>query len=490
MFKKRGILVAFMCCSLLSIGQSVDSVYRQLHIDTSYAYFQFYQDSIGKQLLQHFENTGQEKLVIFHYGGSHIQAERPTTFARQFLQEKYGDGGRGMIFSYGAADTYSSVNYTSTKTGTWDFAKSYKLPPNVPLGVCGMSVETHQAGASLSWDFKTHYPIDNYLVTVFTEIDSNTFEAELTIDGTVFMIDQQRLSAAQNTHAITFSYSGKIDQLTLKTVGTAGTFRFYGLNIEKANSKGIVYHSLGVGAAPMGSVLALSKVEQQAALLQPDIVFLDFGTNDILYHNAINPKLAGQVEKAIKKFRAINPNMLIVLTSTQDLFYKGKSITAGPLFRDLMDSLARKNACLFWNWYDLSGGIKTIKIWEDLGYAKSDYIHLTQNGYEIKGNFIYESFVNTLDKIKAGATSYTVPMKVYTEPVMVSDSSTVDPSISTEKPLPVKKTTPTKKKKYTVKSGDTLSTIARKNHTTVAKIKQANHLKGDMIRTGQVLVIP
>lgn len=486
---KRVFLFILCFNSALIVGQ-VDSVYKQLHIDTSYAYFQFYQDSIGKQLLQHFENTGQEKLVIFHYGGSHIQAERPTTFARQFLQQKYGDGGRGMIFSYGAADTYSSVNYTSTKTGTWAFAKSYKLPPNVPLGVCGMSVETHQAGASLSWDFKTHNPIDNYLVTVFTEIDSNAFEAELTIDGTVFMIDQQRLSAAQNTHAITFSYSGTIDQLSLKTVGTAGHFRFYGINIEKANSNGIVYHSLGVGAAPMGSVLALSKVEQQAALLHPDIVFLDFGTNDILYHNAINPKLAGQVEKAIKKFRAINPNMLIVLTSTQDLFYKGKSITAGPIFRDLMDSLARKNACLFWNWYDLSGGIKTIKIWEDLGYAKSDYIHLTQEGYEIKGNFIYESFVNTLDKIKAGATSYTVPMKVYTEPMVSSDSSGITPSVSIEKPLPVKKPTVSKKKKYTVKSGDTLSTIARKNHTTVAKIKQANHLKGDMIRTGQVLVIP
>ncbi|MFN6085679.1 MAG: LysM peptidoglycan-binding domain-containing protein [Fluviicola sp.] len=45
-------------------------------------------------------------------------------------------------------------------------------------------------------------------------------------------------------------------------------------------------------------------------------------------------------------------------------------------------------------------------------------------------------------------------------------------------------------KKYTVKSGDTLSQIAEKFHTTPAKIKQANGLRTDMIRAGQILKIP
>ncbi len=43
---------------------------------------------------------------------------------------------------------------------------------------------------------------------------------------------------------------------------------------------------------------------------------------------------------------------------------------------------------------------------------------------------------------------------------------------------------------YAIKSGDTLSTIARKNGTTVAKIKAANGLSGDMIRAGKTLKIP
>lgn len=43
---------------------------------------------------------------------------------------------------------------------------------------------------------------------------------------------------------------------------------------------------------------------------------------------------------------------------------------------------------------------------------------------------------------------------------------------------------------YTIKQGDTLSAIARKNGTTVAKIKAANGMKSDFIREGKTLKIP
>lgn len=42
---------------------------------------------------------------------------------------------------------------------------------------------------------------------------------------------------------------------------------------------------------------------------------------------------------------------------------------------------------------------------------------------------------------------------------------------------------------YTVKSGDTLSQIAKKYHTSVSQIKQWNHLHSDLIHPKQVLCI-
>ena len=43
---------------------------------------------------------------------------------------------------------------------------------------------------------------------------------------------------------------------------------------------------------------------------------------------------------------------------------------------------------------------------------------------------------------------------------------------------------------YTIKSGDSLSTIAARNGTTVAKLKAANSLTSDAIRAGKTLKIP
>lgn len=59
-----------------------------------------------------------------------------------------------------------------------------------------------------------------------------------------------------------------------------------------------------------------------------------------------------------------------------------------------------------------------------------------------------------------------------------------------KKKIPVPKVNTTYKRKYKVKKGDTLSEIAQKYHTTVKKIKKANGLKSDLIKTGQVLKIP
>jgi len=48
-----------------------------------------------------------------------------------------------------------------------------------------------------------------------------------------------------------------------------------------------------------------------------------------------------------------------------------------------------------------------------------------------------------------------------------------------------------KSAKYVIKSGDTLSTIARKHHTTTAKMRKANGLKkGETLKLGRVLKVP
>ncbi len=466
--------VALTCCGFCQ------PVPKGLNIDSTYAFIQGYDTKSLSKLASLFENVSQEKVVFLHYGGSHIQAENPTTIARNKFHETFGYGGRGLIFSYGAANTYSSVNYLSTYTGKWNFNKSFQgRNAELPIGVCGMVVETKDSLASLSFVMKTPIQSSNHRCFLFFENDSLCHDIEVFINGV-----ECKKGLVFYNHGASFNWADSIKEIKIQTLKKENSkrFRFYGLDIENQDGGGVVYHSTGVGAAAFRSILILDKLPEQIQEIDPDIVLLDFGTNDILSTNAISNSLSKEVEKAIAMWRNLNPEILLVLTSTQDLFYKNHPITAGIEFRNLMDSLARKNGCLFWNWYDLSGGINTIKNWYAEGYAQKDYIHLTTKGYHVKGSLLYDSFANTLLQIQVNPNQQyiVVPLKAYeTRPTTVMDSLPT-------KPVVVKKLS----QKYSVKSGDTLSGIAQRHHTTVAKIKSLNALKSDTIRVGQVLKIP
>ena len=75
------------------------------------------------------------------------------------------------------------------------------------------------------------------------------------------------------------------------------------------------------------------------------------------------------------------------------------------------------------------------------------------------------------------------------EPVETPTTKVAEPSETpkqTTKPGP---STSSGTLKYKVKKGDTLSSIARKHHVTVANLKKWNNLKSDKIQIGQTLII-
>lgn len=75
------------------------------------------------------------------------------------------------------------------------------------------------------------------------------------------------------------------------------------------------------------------------------------------------------------------------------------------------------------------------------------------------------------------------------KPSASTSSSTSQPKEVAYKPKPKPKPKPTSVT-YTVKSGDTLSGIASRYGSSVAKIRSANGISGSMIRPGQKLKVP
>ena len=122
--------------------------------------------------------------------------------------------------------------------------------------------------------------------------------------------------------------------------------------------------------------------------------------------------------------------------------------------------------------------------------APDKIIYLIQNGKKrpIKTTAIYKA-------LKGSAPGFVTVDAAFAARFATgkaATASTVDPSpsptsSSSASPSPTPSSTA---KTYTVKSGDTLAGIAAKFSTTVAKLKAANKLTSDLIKVGQVLVIP
>lgn len=102
--------------------------------------------------------------------------------------------------------------------------------------------------------------------------------------------------------------------------------------------------------------------------------------------------------------------------------------------------------------YKVKAGDSVWRISQQSGISMAELVRLNN----IKNNFIYPGQVL---KVSAGKTT-------------TNNNN---------------QTTPNKTKSYTVKSGDSLWSIAQKNGTTISQLKTANNLRSDLILVGQVL---
>ncbi len=483
------IFIGVFLMSYHGVGQSLGELTQLLELDTQYCFFQYHSAEEAIKFRDNMRKAENGRVVICHFGASHIQSEIVTTRASTLLKERFGNAGPGYVFPFSAADTYDGINYKSSHTGKWSFAKCYQIPPKLKLGIRGMTVQTVDTTASVRMNFKTPLKDEAYEIHVFLERNDSTPGIEISIDSVKYRFTSDRI-ASVDTNYVTLLHRGSIASVGVRwmndtlTQSRRRTLTFYGMSIEHASEKGLIYQPFGVGASPFQAVLYLDKMEEQAEVIRPDIVIIDYGTNNILYTNEVPADLPDMVRKAVKKYKAINPNVTIILTSMQDLYYKKKYIDAGIRYNFMMDSLAAANNCLYWNFYDLSGGYKRIRDWNEKGFAKDDHIHLTQKGYDLKGLLLYKSFMNTLNYVEQhpGNERWCMPVCLYED-----RKSMREPARPIQKDMKKQSTKSQKNQKgvHVVKQGDTLSAIAAKHGTTVSMLKKLNGLSSDRLQIGQ-----
>lgn len=479
------------------------SEYNWLHTELNM--LQFYNRESLLNFYKKWKKTDKEKLSIVHFGDSHCQHDVLPGQMRKRLQEVHGDAGRGLMFSFSAAKTYSSVEYRTSHTGTWTSERSFTMLPKLPMGVRGMTARTQSAPASLSFQFTEAVPKEHTLLKIFCKKDVRSFDLIVEAGGEQIPVT---IDASDKTPYVTVKIPEIKDRkLTLHVVRKnqhESEFEYYGMSLEAEVTHGVIYHNAGVGAARWNSLLYQELLWEQLPTLEPDVIVIDFGTNDYLYNDKIRPELEKEIKTIIKKIRETAPEASIILTSAQDLYWKKINCKSGEPFSDLMHRIAAETDCAIFDWYWISGAQGTMLDWVRKGLAQPDMVHLTVPGYRLKGNLFADAMANTvawldknpeanefyfnLDKLKEEQKTIRAKIPQSTAPAYTASARSSSGAATATKVVPAS-TEGRVKYVHNIKTGESLYSIGKKYHVTVSQIMSWNGMRSDKIYAGKPLII-
>lgn len=448
---------------------------------------QFYSRSAMQQFYNAWINTANKKMAVVHLGDSHLQADIFPGQARKGLQQIHGDGGRGTMFPYSTAKTYSSIEYKSSHTGVWTYGKSFILPSKLPLGVIGMTCRTEDPKASFTLNFVQPEPDARTVLKIFVKKSSRSFD--LVVDAGAQLIPVVIDSLPGDTLPyveVKVPPLGK--QLTVRVVkknASEKEFECYGMHLETETDRGVVFNNCGVGASRYQSPLYEVLFSQQLPVLKPDLVIVDFGTNDYLYDDSIKPALREEIVQVVRKIRAATPNASILLTSTMDMYYRYNHVVAGEQFSDVIHSIAKAENCGVYDWYWIAGGWKAMQKFDSTGLGQPDRIHLTMKGYRLKGDLLVSAMqrtINWMQKNPQGETLTLFTDSIRAQQARLRKADTLETRTAGVPPGRVLV-------KHRVRAGESLSAIGRRYGVTVTELKRWNNLRSNTIHPGQVLKV-
>jgi hypothetical protein len=339
---------------------------------------------------------GEGKVRIVHIGDSHLQADFFSGNFRRKLQTFFlgAVGGRGFIFPYKVAQTNNPLNYKVKSQGHWENCRNIEKNKRCKLGLSGIVVSTSEINAtvSVSIDDPNLKGYDFDKLMVFHEFGNKKYvpRIENSISTTPFPKKGYTL----------FEFETNISAVTLKLERTDSiqkSFDFYGFNFE-SNDPGIIYHTIGVNGAKFDSYLGCEYFTPHLAALEPDLVIISLGTNDVYTYVFDTLDFKNKVDSLIGNVKKAAPMAAILLTTPSDHRIKKGEVNRNVAQASaILKSKAKQWNISYWDYYTVMGGQGSIDFWRSTGMAHTDYLHYTQKGYEYQSQLMFNAFLNSYD---------------------------------------------------------------------------------------------
>jgi len=381
-------------------GQKVSNNYRSNHIvfntidhkrySESYTFINHTMDSIHNsnglspfyQKLFDLKAGRTRRVNIVQIGDSHIQPDLISREIRTGLQDFFGDAGRGLVFPYQVARTNGPLDISSSTSTRWSYNKISQLRAKSAIGLAGFSLsKLNGAGnikLSLKSDINAREQSFDY-IRLFVGKGAwnvNTLGKDLgsyTIDQSASEILLKQPATGFNLHSL------------------ASNSNFFGASLEKRNTSGVLFHTIGVNGAMYEQYNKEPLFWEQLPALNADLYILSMGTNEAFNNGMTEELYIHHVSGMIAKLQTISPNAAILITTTAESFKNGRT---NPMIERLNLALkfySNKMGIPVWDLFEITGGSGSSMAWLKNNLLQADKIHYQQKAYSMQGALLFDA---------------------------------------------------------------------------------------------------
>ena len=146
------------------------------------------QDTALNRFYAALHKTDSNVVSILHLGDSHIQAGFFPGTTASYLQEDFGNAGRGWVFPFNIAGTNGPEDYRWNSTGRWQAARIVDRYKDDPLGPGAIVITSTSGAPTLSFNGKENNvrQADLYYDAGVDDSSINVPGAEVTVSSSPF----------------------------------------------------------------------------------------------------------------------------------------------------------------------------------------------------------------------------------------------------------------------------------------------------------------
>jgi LysM repeat protein len=428
--------------------------------------------------------------TIMHLGDSHIQGDHFSGEIRKSLHSTFGNAGQGILFPYSLSKSYGPRGIKISPLGTWTGTNIMNYKSSEKISATGYVCSTKSSSASIDFDLTDKFTgARSHSIRIWYTSGEQYHDFEMNKE---LKLVEEKIYAdglAQRTYIS----DSIIDHFNLRVKSVSDSsqqFTLHGFEFLSDEKSGINYNHFGVVGAQFSHFIKNSTYAfTQIEALQPDLILFSFGTNEA-YDNSIDTnKYYTALTQMIQLIKTISPKTAIIFTTAPDTRSQGRvPVNQINVNNQLKKAAINNDASL----YDLNaamGGWGSMNSWSKNQLSQGDKLHFNATGYALQGKMFSYSFLEAYNKENINDTISIINLKnqlIDQLKFLTGNKTIVVDTIPKQQRI-----IQNPYQYHQVKSGETVSSIARKYHVSAQKIISVNNLnKNGLIRTGQRLRIP